>query len=72
MALEVDDGQHTGLGLESEHALVGCLVLPRAGTNQGGATEIKAFVPVNVAGYKYIGDFPNDQSILGLGGERAK
>ena len=67
MALQVDDGQHAGFGLEPEHALVGSLVLPRAGTDKGGATEIQALMAVNVAGDKDIGDLANDQAVLGFG-----
>ena len=67
MALQVDDGQHAGLGLEPEHALVGSLVLPRAGADEGGATEIQALMAVNVAGHKDIGDLADDQTVLGFG-----
>ena len=64
MALEVDDGQHTGLGLESEHALVGRLVLPGARTDQGGASEVKAFMAVDVSRDEDVRNFSNDQSVL--------
>jgi len=30
VALQIDDGQHARFRLETEHALVGCLVLPCA------------------------------------------
>ena len=64
MALEVDDGQHAGFGLEAQHALVRGLVLPRAGADQGGAPEIQAFMAVNVPGDKDVRDFTDDQTVL--------
>ena len=70
MALQVDDGQHARFRLESQHALVGCLVLPRARTDEGGSPEVNAFMPVNVAGDEDIGDFTNDQPVLRFGGKR--
>ena len=70
MALEVDDGQHTGLWLESEHSLVGRLVLPCARTHQRRPAEIKAFVAVNVAGDENVGHLSNHQSVLWFGRKR--
>ena len=67
VALEVDDGQHARLWLETKHALVGRLVLPCAGTDQRCSPEVKAFVTVNVPRYEDVGDLSNDQTVLGLG-----
>ena len=67
MALEVDDGQHAGFGLEAQHALIRGLVLPRAGADQGGASEIQAFMAVNVPGDKDVWDFTDDQTVLRFG-----
>ena len=67
MALQVDDGQHAGFGLEPQHALVGRLVLPGAGTHQRRPAEIKAFVTVNVAGHENVGHLANHQTVFGFG-----
>jgi len=64
VALEVDDGQHAGFGLEAQHALIRGLVLPRARADQGGAPEIQAFVAVNVPGDKDVRDFTDNQTVL--------
>ncbi len=70
MALEVHNGQHARFGLETEHSLVRSLVLPSAGLDEGGASEIRAFVAVDVAGDEDVGDFTDDQTVLGFRRER--
>lgn len=64
MTFEVDDGQHARFGLEAQHALVGGLVLPRARTDQSGASEIHTFVAVDVARHEDVRYLPDDQTVL--------
>ena len=67
MALQVDDGQHARLGLESQHPLVRCLILPRARADKRRASEINTLMAVNVTGDEDIRNVPDHQTILGFG-----